>query len=151
MHTHARPQRTFTTPQISDLLQQGNHAQLFEQGCVKGYFIDTTKNLACGLGYLRALNRIDLNQNRIVGTALSYQWRDGWIARVAPIPVRLTINLDGLKQLWQASRGQQGIHPSLLISEDTWASRADTRGGDKNLDGRGSQLLKIDRVLQYTP
>src|SRR5262245_29035354 len=141
---HVRPFRALGIIRLCNLAQQGDHAQLFQQDGVERDLVEPVENVAGRSGRLRTFDRIDLNENRILGAALPHQRRDGGIARVAAVPIAFAIDLDGLEQRGEARRREQHLRRDLAVSEDPAASGANVGRGDEKFDRRLRHPTEID-------
>ena len=110
--------------------------------------LSAIENVARRAGNLRALHRIDLNQDGIAGFAFPHQRRDRRIARIAAVPIDLAVDLDGLKQRRQAGRSEQHVGRDLAVAEHPAAAGADIGGGHEQLDRRLRQAVEIDAFGQ---
>ena len=65
MHPHACPLSPLAGAGVSDLAQQGNHAQLLQQRGVEGDLVQTIEDLARRAWRALTFDRIDRNEQRI--------------------------------------------------------------------------------------
>ena len=94
----------------------------------------------------RTLDRIDLNQDRIVRCAVADQRRDGRIARIPAVPIGLAVDLDGLEQRRQAGGGEQHFRRQVGIAENVPAPGVHIGGGDEQLHLRFGDTIEVDAV-----
>src|SRR5579859_4330197 len=90
---HPGPTCAFATARIGHLAQQRNHAQLLHERRIEGNLVEPVQDLGCGARRVGALARIDLDQDGVVSVRLPDQRRDGGIAGIAAVPVKLAANL----------------------------------------------------------
>src|SRR6185437_13863475 len=98
VNTHVRPSRTLVVGGVSNLAEKSDHPQLLQEHGVEGDFIETVENLARGAQNARSFDRIDLHKNGVLRIALAYQRRNGWISRIAAVPIWLAIDHNRLEQ-----------------------------------------------------
>ena len=60
---------------VGNFVEQGDHAQFFQQRRVERHFIQPVKDVARRAWNRGALDRIDLHQNRVVRLAIPNQGR----------------------------------------------------------------------------
>src|SRR5262249_35556054 len=92
----------------------------------------------------RPLDRIDLNENRILRVTFPHQRRDRRIAGIAAVPIAFAIDLDRLKQRGEARRRKQHVRRDLAVSKDPATPGAHIGCGDEELDRRLRQSSEID-------
>ena len=130
---HLGPAGALAVAGVGDLPQQRHHAQLLEQGRIEGDLVDAVDDVTGRARRARALDRIDLNQDRIVRRAVADQRRDGGIARIAAVPIGLAVDLDGLKQRRQAGGGEQHLGRQVGVAENVPAPGVHIGGRDEQL------------------
>ena len=69
------------------------------------------------LRHLLALQRVDLDQQQVLGLRRADQRIKGRIAHVAAVPIGLTVDLDGAEQMRQAGRGDDHVGRHFIASE----------------------------------
>src|SRR5271167_1512371 len=89
---------------VDDFPEEGERAQLFEQAGIECDLVQSVLNVSCRLRNIRAVERVDLDQDDVVGIAFVDEREEGRITHVTPIPIRLAIDFDGFKHEWQTSR-----------------------------------------------
>src|SRR6478752_5032480 len=118
---HAGPLRALAVTRISDLPKHGDHAQLLQQYCVEGHFIQTAENLGRRARGPFTLDRVDLNENGILRFALPNERRDRGITGITSVPVGLAVNVYGLEHGGQTSRGEQNVRRNSIVLEHVTA------------------------------
>src|SRR5262245_25406763 len=141
---HVRPFGALRIIRLCNLAQQGDHAQLFQQHGIERDLVEPVENVAGRARQALPFDRVDLNENRILGAAFPHQRRDGGIARIAAVPIAFAIDLDGLEQRGEARRREQNVRRDLAVSEDAAASGANVRRGDEKFGRRLRQPTEID-------
>src|SRR6516225_247207 len=133
---HVRPFGVLGIIWLCNLAQQGDHAQLFQQHGIERDLVEPVENVAGRARQPWPFDRIDLNENRILGAAFPHQRRDGGIARVAAVPIAFAIDFDGLEQRGEARRREQHVRRHLVVSKDPAAPGAHIGCGDEKFDRR---------------
>src|SRR5262249_11328446 len=141
---HLRPFGALAIFRLGDMAQQSDHAQLFQQHGVERNLVDPAENVAGRARQPRPLDRVDLNENRVVGAAFPHQRRDGGIAGVAAVPIAFAVDLDRLEQRGKARRRKQHVRRDLAVSKDATAPGAYVGRGDEELDRSLRQPIEID-------
>src|SRR5262245_19260260 len=90
---HGRPFGALAVVGLRNLAQQRDHAQLFQQYGIERHLVESVENVAGGARQCRPLDRIDLNENRILRVAFPHQRRDGGVAGIAAVPITLAVDL----------------------------------------------------------
>ena len=104
---------------------------LLEQHAVEGDLVEAIENVARGARRAVPMHRIDLNENRVLGGAFAHQRGDGGIAGIAAVPIRLAVDLDGLKHGRQARRGEQDVRRDGVVAKHVAAAGMHIGGGDE--------------------
>ncbi len=100
------------------------------------------------VGVCVAQQRIDLNEQHVLGLGRVEQREDRWIAEVAAIPVRHAVDLDRPKQQRQAGGRQDDIGADLVMRENAQPSGMHIGGADEQLRGLGfPDGVEIDEAL----
>src|SRR5262245_40730868 len=141
---HVRPFGVLGIIRLCNLAQQGDHAQLFQQYGIERDLVEPVENVAGGARQPWSFDRVDLNENRILGAAFAHQRRDGGIAGVAAVPIAFAVDLDGLEQRGEARRCEQHVRRDLAVSEHPAAPGAYVGRGDEKFDRRLRQPSEID-------
>jgi hypothetical protein len=89
---------------------------------VEGNLIQTVENVRGRARRSLALNRVDLDENGVSRLALLNEWRDGRIAGIAAVPVRLAVNLYGLEHGGKTGRGEQNVRRYGIVLEHVAAA-----------------------------
>src|SRR5262245_57362810 len=122
---HVRPFGALGIVRLCDLAQQGGHAQLFQQHGIERDLVEPVEDVTGRARQPRSFDRIDLNQNRILGVTFPHQRRDGGITGITAVPVAFALDLDRLEQRGEAGRRKQHVRRDFAVSEDPATSRAD--------------------------
>ena len=124
-------------------------ARIFvDQRRIEGDLVDAIHDLAGGGRCRLPFQRVDLDDQHILGAGGAKKRKDHRIAAIAAIPIRHAIDLHRAKQRRQASRRHNGICCDLLAAENAHAPGLDIGRRNENLQiGIGAQLLEIDKAL----
>src|SRR5262249_20513759 len=106
--------------------------------------VEPVENVAGRARQSRPLDRIDLNENRILRVTFPHQRRDRGVARIAAVPIAFAVDFDGLEQRGKARRREQHVGRDLAVAEHPAAPSAYACCGDEELDGRLRQPIKMD-------
>src|SRR5262249_12174717 len=82
---------------VDQLGDERDGAHLTHQRTVEADFVHAIEDFRRRLGQLLALDRIDVDQDHVFGTAVVDQGKDGGIAHGPAVPIVLTIDLDGVE------------------------------------------------------
>jgi len=99
-------------------------------------------------GRARTLDRVDLDENRVVRRAFAHQRRDRRVAGVAAVPIGLAVDLHRLEQGRQAGRGEQRVRRDRGVAEHAAPAGAHAGGGDEQLDRCARQPVEVDGLGQ---
>ena len=101
---------------------------------------------------LVALDRIDLDDDRVAALGFVEQGIQGRIAGVSAVPIRLAVDDHRLKQIGQARRGHGVIRGENIAAEDMAASGPHVCRRDKQLEAVGrAEAFEIDDLLEMDP
>ena len=93
-------------------------------------------------------DRIDLDENRVLRRAFAHQRGDGGIAGIAAVPIRLAVDLYGLKHGREACRSEQDVRRYGVVAKHMAAAGVDIGGRDEQLDRRAREPLEIDAMRE---
>jgi hypothetical protein len=116
----------------------------FISGELKEISFQPIENLGGGARRVRPFARVDLDQDGVVRIAFANERRDGRIAGISAIPIRLAADLDGAKHRRQAGRGEQHVGADVGVAENPPAAGAHAGRGDEELDRRTGEPFKVD-------
>jgi hypothetical protein len=130
------------------LAHERNHFELFQRDGIEGHFVDTVENFACPTGRPGALEGIYGNEYGVPRRAFTDQGRNGGIPGETPVPISLTVDLDGLEERRQTSGGQEHVGREIAISEHVSPTGADVGGGHEQLDWTICHPAEVDTFGQ---
>src|ERR1700751_4922613 len=84
-----------------------------------------------------------------MGVTFAHQRSNRWIARVAAIPIGLTIDLNGLEHGRQARGRQKHIGRDLGVAKDTPTPGSHIRCRNEELYGCAAEALEVDALGKY--
>ena len=95
-----------------------------------------------------AHDRIDLNEQHVLGLGRAEEREDRWIAEIAAIPIGHAVDLDRPKQQRQAGGRQDDTGVDLLMRENAQPPGLHVGGANEQLRGRGfPDGVEIDETL----
>src|SRR4051812_5903442 len=109
------------------MLDERDYPQFQHERRVEADLVDPVDDAPRGVGYSRALEWIDANDDEIACIRPKVQRRECRIARVSAIPKEVPTDLDSLVGLWEAGRGEQHVSRKLGVPEHTTQSGAHVR------------------------
>src|SRR4029077_10025621 len=125
----------------------GTH--LAHQAGVEAEPIDAVKDGLRGLRNLLDLDGIAQDEDHVGGNAIVDDWENRRVTHVTAIPIILAINLDRLKQRWQARRGEHGINGYLAVLEHAQSVGDDVACANKELHLVGlAERFEVDLLAE---
>jgi hypothetical protein len=114
---------------VDKLRDERDGAHLAHQRRVKADFVHAIEDFCRCHGQLLALDRIDVDQDHVFGTAIVNQWKDCGIAHEPAVPIVLAIDFDSMEKVGQAGRRKDHVDRYGVILEHLDLARADIGGG----------------------
>ncbi len=99
------------------------------------------------VGHLLADQRVDLNDQHVLGIGRAEEWVQHRIAEIATVPIRHAVNFDRAEQRRQTGRRHDGFGGQFLPRENMQPAGLHISGGDINLPRIGAQSFEIDETL----
>src|SRR5271157_659761 len=127
---------------VDDFPEEGERAELFEQAGIECDLVQSVLNVSCRLRNIRAVERVDLDQDDVAGIAFVDEREEGRITHVTAIPISLSVDFDGFEHEWQTSRRHDAVEPNLGLPENLRLAGADIGRCQKNFE----PLRVVDRV-----
>ena len=93
-------------------------------------------------------DRIDLDENGVLRRTFAHERGDGGIAGIAAVPIRLAVDLYGLKHGREACRSEQDVRRYGVVAKHMAAPGMDIGGRDEQLDRRARKPLEVDAMRE---
>ena len=148
MRAHLRPTRAFALPGIGGLTQERDHSQLLHERRVERNLVETVQDVARSARRVAPFARVDLDKDRVVRVAFANKRRDGRVADVTSVPVRLAVDFYRMKHGRQTRGSEKHVRRDLLVSKHAPAASVDVGGGDEELDRGFGKMREIDAFDQ---
>ena len=136
--------RRFQHAVIQQALDEGDGAQLTDQGGVEADLVNALLDLARTLRHARPLDRVQRNEQDIGRRTRIDQRKDAGIAHIAAVPIGVTINLHRLEGLRKAGGGEHGIERHLFACKDFHMAGFHIRRAEEQLQAGGPNGFEID-------
>jgi hypothetical protein len=105
-----------------------------QHGLVEGDLVDARGDLARAHGQTVAIERVELDDQRVRHRALTAEREEVGVGGEAAVPVGVAGNGDRMVQGGQAGGGQHRFHRDLGAAEQARAAGGDIGGGDQQLE-----------------
>ncbi len=126
-------------------VDESDGAHLAHEAGIEAERVDAIQDRLRASGRLVDLYGIDHDEHHIGPGAVENHREDRRVPHVAAVPIILAVNLDSLKQGWQAGGGKHGIDAHVGMIERAQPVGHDVAGADKELHLAGmTQLLEVD-------